>query len=103
MNLTDNSKATLATGVVDFWVKQNTIHFVKDGKLQTMDLNGNNIQTVSSLNVKLYGKNGCGDSNYTVSNNGLIIGDYTSDESVTYFYDFATKAVNTFSFSIYYF
>ena len=94
MNLTDNSKATLATGVVDFWVKQNTIYLVKDGKLQTMDLSGNSIQTVSNLNAKLYGRNGCGDSNYTVSNNGLAVEDYANDEDVTYFYDFATKAVN---------
>ncbi|MFK9094245.1 hypothetical protein [Bacillus salipaludis] len=43
--------------------------------------------------------NSCGDSNFTVSNNGLIAEDYTSDESVTYSYDFATKAVNTLSVS----
>ncbi|MGX9134359.1 hypothetical protein ACWV26_08260 [Rummeliibacillus sp. JY-2-4R] len=89
-SLSGKSKQTLQKGVDDFWVNKKSIYFVKSGKLYRMDLNGKSLKSITSKE-KLYGNTGCGEGNYSVSNNGMIIRSYSDNSN--YFLDFTKLTI----------
>jgi hypothetical protein len=81
-------KTALQRGVDDFWIDGKYIYFVKTATLYRMGMDGRNVTAISGTKSKLYGMNCCGDGNYFVSENGVVIG-----FSKRYFYDFTTNKV----------
>ena len=89
--LDGKKKQTLKKGVDDFWVNGTSIYYIDNNALYKMDLNGKKNEKLSKLKAKLYGNSGCDGSNYSVSNNGLSVQDYSSDAQ--YFIEYSTGNV----------
>ena len=90
--LDGKSKKTLQTGVDDFWIQGKYIYYIKNEKLYRMDTNGKYIKSFNTK-TKLYGNGGCGEGNYSVSNNGMTISSYSDDSK--YFFDFSKLSLTT--------
>ncbi|MFJ7849144.1 hypothetical protein ACIQZM_11205 [Peribacillus sp. NPDC097206] len=89
--LEGKKKQTLKKGVDDFWVNGKSIYYIDNNALYKMDLNGKNNKKLSKLKAKLYGNSGCDGGNYSISNNGLSVSDYSSEAQ--YFIDYSTGNV----------
>ena len=90
--LDGKSKKTLQKGVDDFWIQGKYIYYIKNEKLYRMDTNGKYIKSFNTK-TKLYGNSGCGEGNYSVSNNGMTISSYSDDSK--YFFDFSKLSTTT--------
>jgi hypothetical protein len=92
-SLDGKKKQILYKGVEDFWIHQNQIYFVKDGKLYSMGMDGKGVKSITSIKTKIYGGSGCDGGNYFVSDNGFSVTDYSGEKSVEYYLDFTSKKV----------
>lgn len=91
--LDGKKKQTLKKGVDDFWVNGTSIYYIDSNALYKMDLNGKKNKKLTKLKAKLYGNSGCDGRNYSVSNNGLSVQDYSS--GARYFIEYSTGNVQT--------
>jgi hypothetical protein len=54
----------LYKGVGDFWICQNQIYFIKDGKLYSMGLDGKGVKNTTLIKTKIYDGSGNGMTNF---------------------------------------
>jgi Domain of unknown function (DUF5050) len=91
--LDGKKKQILYKGVEDFWIHQNQIYFIKDGKLYSMGIDGKGVKNITPIKAEIYGDSGCDGGNYSVSDNGFSVTDYSGEKSVEYYLEFTSKKV----------